>query len=240
MNSRTVLNSKTVMNSKTAVNSETAVSSKSVGSSKSAMVSGKATRFVLSKGLGTTRHSGDGFTLVELLLVLSILSILLGLSLPNFQAMYAQRQADVVIRKVSKAIQLARMSAIRTGKLVTLCRSDSGVECGGEWRDGIIVFSDRNGDRKINQDDVLQQFITFPGINGSLKWRAFQNRQYLQITNQGFTRYQNGNFTYCPNNGDASLARQLIINRTARIRFAIDSDGDGIREDSRGRPISCN
>ncbi len=228
MNSRTVLNSKTVMNSKTAV------------SSKSAMGSGIAIRFEAIEGLGKARHNGDGFTLVELLLVLSILSILLGLSLPNFQTMYAQRQADVVIRKVSKAIQLARMSAIRTGKLVTLCRSDSGVECGGEWRDGIIVFSDRNGDRKINQDDVLQQLITFPGINGSLKWRAFQNRQYLQITNQGFTRYQNGNFTYCPNNGDASLARQLIINRTARIRFAIDSDGDGIREDSRGRPISCN
>ena len=204
------------------------------------MGSGRAIRFESIEGLGKARRSGDGFTLVELLLVLSILSILLGLSLPNFQAMYAQRQADVVIRKVSKAIQLARMSAIRTGQLVTLCRSDSGVECGGQWRDGIIVFSDRNGDRKINQDDVLQQFITFPGINGSLKWRAFQNRQYLQITNQGFTRYQNGNFTYCPNNGDASLARQLIINRTARIRFAIDSDGDGIREDSRGRPRSCS
>ena len=222
------------MNSRTVLNSKTAVSSKS------AMRSGIAIRFEAIEGLGKTRHGGNGFTLVELLLVLSILSILLGLSLPNFQAMYAQRQADVVIRKVSKAIQLARMSAIRTGKLVTLCRSDSGVECGGQWRDGIIVFSDRNGDRKINQDDVLQQFITFPGINGSLKWRAFQNRQYLQITNQGFTRYQNGNFTYCPNNGDASLARQLIINRTARIRFAIDRDGDGIREDSRGRPISCN
>ena len=234
MNARTVLNSKKVLNSKTAMSSKTALSSKS------AMGSGIAIRFEAIEGLGKTQHSGDGFTLVELLLVLSILSILLALSLPNFQAMYAQRQADVVIRKVSKAIQLARMSAIRTGKLVTLCRSNSGVECGGQWRDGIIVFSDRNGDRKINQDDVLQQFITFPGINGSLKWRAFQNRQYLQITNQGFTRYQNGNFTYCPNNGDASLARQLIINRTARIRFAIDSDGDGIREDSRVRPISCS
>lgn len=213
---------------------------KTAGSSNSTMGSGIATRFEPSEGLGKTRHNGDGFTLVELLLVLSILSILLGLSLPNFQAMYAQRHADTVIRKVSEAIQLARMSAIRTGKLVTLCRSDSGVEWGGQWQDGIMVFSDRNGDRKINQDDVLQQFITFPGINGSLKWRAFQNRQYLQITNQGFTRYQNGNFTYCPNNGDASLAHQLIINRTARIRFAVDSDGDGIREDSRGRPINCS
>ncbi len=95
--------------------------------------------------------------------------------------MYAQRHADTVIRKVSEAIQLARMSAIRTGKLVTLCRSDSGVEWGGQWQDGIMVFSDRNGDRKINQDDVLQQFITFPGINGSLKWRAFQNRQYYKL-----------------------------------------------------------
>lgn len=182
----------------------------------------------------------NGFTLIELLLVLVILSILFSLSLPNFQDMYEARKADIVIKKVAQAIQLARVSAIRSGKVVTLCRSDGGVECGGRWQDGIIVFSDGNGDRIINQDDELQHYITFPGINGSLRWRAFQNRQYLQITNQGFTRYQNGNFTYCPNDGNASLARQLIINRTARIRFATDSDGDGIREDSRGRPISCS
>lgn len=184
-------------------------------------------------------EQSTGFTLIELLLVLFIMSILFSLSLPNFRQLYESKKADVVIQKVSQAIQLARVSAIRSGKLVTLCRSDNGSECGGQWQDGIIVFSDRNGDRKINQDDELQRFITFPGIEGSLKWRAFQNRQYLQITNQGFTRYQNGNFTYCPDNGEASLARQLIINRTARIRFATDSDGDGIKEDSQGRPISC-
>ena len=208
--------------------------------SKTAIGSSIATGFKPIQSLCSNRHSGDGFTLVELLLVLSIMSILFSLSLPNFQAMHAQRQADVVIKKLSEAIQLARMSAIRTGKLVILCRSDRGVECSGQWHDGIIVFSDGNGDRKINQDDVLQRFFTFPGIGGSLRWRAFQNRQYLQITSQGFTRYQKGIFTYCPNDGDASLARQLIINRTARIRFAVDSDGDGIREDSRGRPINCS
>ncbi len=182
----------------------------------------------------------NGFTLLELLLALLLLSMLLGVSLPSFQNLVEQSRGDVVLRKLAGAVQLARSTAITRNSYATLCRSRDGVECGGQWQDGVIVFSDRNGDRIINQDDELVRFISFPDSGGSIKWRAFQNRQYLQITSQGFTRYQNGNFTYCAHNKNPEFARQLIINRSARMRYAVDGDGDGIRENSRGEPISCN
>ena len=185
-------------------------------------------------------ESDRGISLLELLIVLFILSILFGISLPGYQNVVENRRGDAVLKKLASAIQLARSSAISTGSLATLCRSADGAECGGRWQDGIIVFSDHNGDRKINQEDKLLRYISFDDGSGSIRWRAFQNRQYLQITSQGFTRYQNGNFTYCPRNKEAEYARQLIINRTARMRYAIDSDGDGIREDSRGQPIRCD
>lgn len=185
-------------------------------------------------------ENARGVTLLELLVVVLLLSILTGISLPGFQHLIEQKKADIAIGRLGHAIELARTFAITTGHLVTLCRSANGEDCGGQWRDGTIIFTDRNGDRRINQDDKLLHYVRFPDINGSIHWRAFQNRQYLQITNMGFTRYQNGNFTYCPNNKKSELARQLIINRTARIRYASDSDGDGIREDSSGRPIRCD
>lgn len=181
-----------------------------------------------------------GISLLELLIVLFLLSILFSLSLPGYQDIVEHGRGDAVLKKLAGAIQLARSSAITTGSLATLCRSADGEECGGQWQDGIIVFSDRNGDRVINQDDKLLRYITFPDSGGTLRWRAFQNRQYLQITSQGFTRYQNGNFTYCSRNKAAAYARQLIINRTARMRYAVDSDGDGIREDSSGQPLRCD
>lgn len=179
------------------------------------------------------------FTLLELLISLLIVAILLSYALPNFSKLTEEKKADDTIRRVKEAVTVAKVAAIVNGSYVTLCKSRDGEKCGGNWEHGIVAFTDTNGDRKINQQDKLIRHFSFPSAEGSIHWRAFQNRQYLQITGQGFTRYQNGNFTYCPFSRKPYLARQLIINRTARIRFAVDSDGDGIKEDSGGKAIRC-
>ncbi len=180
-----------------------------------------------------------GFTLLEALITLLILIILGSVSMPGWKKLNEKLRGELAMKKLASAIELAKSSAITNSTLVTICRSDDGKQCGGEWKNGLIVFSDENGDRKINNNDHLIRQFRFESFSGEISWRAFQNRQYLQITRLGFTRYQNGNFTFCPAGNNPELANQIIINRTARLRFAIDSDGDGIKEDSRGRPIRC-
>lgn len=179
------------------------------------------------------------FTLIELLVTLLILSILLAIGLPSFSTLVEAKKSNDTIMRVKQAVETAKVSAIVNGRIVTLCKSQDGEKCGGSWEQGIIAFTDANADRTINQDDKLIRYFTFPEAEGSIQWRAFQNRQYLQITSQGFTKYQNGNFTYCPFNKKIYLARQLVINRTARVRHTRDSNGDGIFEDSSGKPIRC-
>lgn len=181
-----------------------------------------------------------GLSLLELLICLGVLSMLLGISIPDFNELVESLSGDVTLRKLATAVQLSKSAAITTGTTVTLCRSNDGFACGGSWQDGVIVFTDRNRDRVINDNDSLVRHVTFPNGNGTIKFRAFQNKQYLQLSSLGVTHYQNGNFTYCPFSGDSKLARQLILNRTARLRFAQDRDGDGVKEDSRGRPLSCD
>lgn len=181
-----------------------------------------------------------GWTLLELMICLLVLAIVLGISMPGFKSTLERKKAELSIRRLAEGVAFAKTVAINNGSLVTLCRSFDGLNCGGKWQEGVLIFTDGNGNRKIDQEDQLQRHITFPYIKGELKWRAFQNRQYLQITSLGFIRHQNGNFTYCPEDRNPEFASQLIINRTGRVRFAIDSDDDGIKEDSQGRPISCS
>jgi len=181
----------------------------------------------------------DGITIPELLVTLGIISILLGMSLPSWQSVVHRHQGNHVMSTLASALGTARTAAIRHGKAVTVCPTVTGLNCGGTWNSGLIVFIDAH----MTRDEPEASDIIFSRLwsdnGGSLRWRAFGNRQYLQIDSLGNLGHQNGNFTWCPRSGDAKEARQLVINSIGRIRFAVDSNADGYREDSQGRRLSC-
>ena len=181
----------------------------------------------------------SGYTLVELLITLAILTVLMSISVPGYHSLVQQKQGQTILIKLAKAISLAKSTAIKTQQIVTICRSKDGLTCSGNWEDGSIVFTDKNADHEINQNDEIIHRINAIDTGGTIRWRVFQNRQYLQMTALGHTKYQNGNFLYCPQSKDPEHAHQLVINRTGRMRFAIDSNHDGIREDSQGKPLVC-
>lgn len=180
-----------------------------------------------------------GLTLLELLVCLVIVALLAALAAPGWSDLVEDKRGDLVIRRLNQAIELARISAVTYGEVVTLCRSRNGFECRGDWEDGVLVFRDPELNRYLEAEQQALRYVDFGASDGRIVWRAFGNRQYLQFTPLGFTRNQNGNFTWCPDSGDQRHARQLIVNRTGRTRRALDSDGDGIPEDSRGRPLRC-
>ncbi len=181
-----------------------------------------------------------GLSLLELLISLCVIAALLGISLPDFNELRQSMAGDVTMRKLATAVQLGKSTAIAQRTTVTLCRSADGIGCNGDWNNGVLVFTDGNRDGVRNDSDLVVRYISFPDGNGIIKFRAFQNKQYFQVSSLGITHSQNGNFSYCPFSRDNKFARQLIVNRTARLRFALDSDGDGVREDSRGRPLDCD
>ena len=180
-----------------------------------------------------------GLTLVEILLVCLLLSALTLLSMPNLAQLADEQKGRLAMQRITRAIEYARSQAVRTGNLVTICKSASASSCDGRWRDGMLIFIDEDENRQRSAGEPALRYIDMRGFDGEVSWRAFGNRQFLQLTPLGFTRYQNGNFTYCPDSGNPLHARQLILNRTGRVRYAMDTNGDGLREDSRGRPIRC-
>ncbi len=182
----------------------------------------------------------SGMTLLEVIVAIALLSILLMATAPSLSGIIEQRRGDEAIRLLREAIELTRAAAISSGGLATLCRSRDGASCVGRWEEGMIVFIDGDGNRVPDSSGALLRVFRFPALTGSVRWRSFGNRQYLQMTPMGFTRNQNGNFTWCPENGDVRLARQLIVNAAGRMREALDNDGDGVREGANGRPINCS
>lgn len=186
------------------------------------------------------RRYHAGFTLVELLLCLAVAAFLLThLALPGLAARRERLDIDALMRDVQDSLALARHAAIRENSITTLCRSDDGTRCQGTWMDGLVVFTDSNANHVLDPEDRLLYRLEASRLPGTLLFRAFGNRQYLQFDGRGLTRYQNGNFTYCPANGEARLIRQLILSFSGRTRMAIDQDGDGIVENSQGKAVDC-
>ncbi len=185
-------------------------------------------------------NRNTGLSLLELLLAIALLSIILAATAPSLGGIIEQRRGDEVMRLLRGAIEFTRVAAISSGGLATLCPSRDGQSCGGGWQEGMIAFVDGDGDRIPDSGDALPRAFRFPAPAGSLRWRSFGNRQYLQMTAMGFTRNQNGSFTWCPANGDSRQARRLILNAAGRLREAEDRDGDGIRESGNGEALVCD
>jgi type IV fimbrial biogenesis protein FimT len=171
-----------------------------------------------------------GVNLPEVMAVLLIISILMHLSLPVIGLAHREESTRVLLQ-LAHLIEMARSSAINSQQSVTVCPITESDQCGGNWQHGAMAFFDNNDNRQRDPDEILIHKINWIDNSGHLSWRAFGNRQSLSIDAFGGLRNQNGNFTWCPPSGSHEPA--------GRLRLAADNNGDGLREDSQGRPLVC-
>lgn len=89
------------------------------------------------------RRRQQGFTLIELVVVLTIVGVLTRLALPSFQSAILSNRLASYANSFVAAVQLARSEAIKRNSSVTLCRSTDGTSCAasGTWQQGWIVMA---------------------------------------------------------------------------------------------------
>ncbi|OUS30395.1 hypothetical protein A9Q98_05230 [Thalassotalea sp. 42_200_T64] len=180
-----------------------------------------------------------GFSLVELLVTVAIMTSLLSIGMPSYQALIQRHYMKTEVNKWLLALNLARQTAITSGNIVTLCPSSNGISCGKKWTDGAILFIDKNRDHVKDNNELMLQVVAAVQHRQLLTWRAFQNRKYIQFQQNGFTWSQNGTFRICANQTSLKYNRALIVTRSGRIRLSKDHDGNGIHEDAAGKDVSC-
>lgn len=181
----------------------------------------------------------QGLTLLELIASLAVLLITTSIALPAFSEIVQNHKSQTVIRLLYGLIQKSRHQAISHNSNVLLCKSQDLISCGGSWKDGIIVFVDRDNNQAVNGDDILLRSIQMPFEEGELFWRSFGNKPHLEFLPSGRTNYQNGTFTYCIDSADPEKARGISVTVTGRPQIAFDRNGDGIRENSSGTQLRC-
>ena len=169
-----------------------------------------------------------GFTLVELLSTIAIVSVVLGLGAPLFKATLTTNRLSTSINAMAGTLAYTRSEAVKRNQHVVLCKSLEGTQCTrqGDWRHGWLVYVDMNRNRSLDDNEPILGTHSL-AVNIQVDYRAFGSRHYLVYRPSGMTR-TNGTFTFCDPNYPET-AKALIITKTGRPRLSkVRADGSAL------------
>ena len=147
-----------------------------------------------------------GFTLVELIIVLTVLSLLLGFGLPGFQRLLESTRIRTQVQQLMADIVLTRSEAIKRNVQVVMCPSPDYLtatpQCSGTYAQGWLIFEDRDRDRRLDGgEEVIRTANSLP--------------EGLTLTNRSATRHASELIVFRPD-GTSGRNRTLMICSRAR------------------------
>lgn len=175
-----------------------------------------------------------GFTILELLVTLSIFSILSLLVIPSYFGYQSRHNVSLKAWEIKRALELARSTAVAKYLQIKACPSSLHYSCVTESGIKFLVFKDINGDHQWSRDEPIYKDI---GIDDfKVKLSASGGRPFFRFKPTGESM-ESGNILVC-NPFKTDFAKQVIVFSGGRIRFSMDKDIDGYDEKS-GKPIDC-
>ena len=178
----------------------------------------------------TCRKSQQAFTLIELLITMSVLGVLMAIALPNLRDFIVANRLSSNVNGFIGLLSYARSEAIVRNKQVIVCAKANGASnaCVSDQQWGMYetqVFVDEDGSNGFNSGDTLLK--TLPAVDTSGTQFAFirQNASSTPVS----IRFQTGGFAGSAFNFDMKVistdsdyetkyGRTLCISRPGRAR----------------------
>lgn len=178
-----------------------------------------------------------GFTLIELMVTVSVLAILLAVAIPAMQNFTIRNRLVAVNNDLMTAINFARSEATKRAATVSICKSSSMTGCGGTWSDGWIVFVNTDDDSPAAVDGGETILRVHQGLPSGYTLTATTNfTNYVSYGRDGSAN-NIGTFVVC-HKSDETTARGITLTRL-RPRLARDTDGNGVPNTDSGNIASC-
>ena len=163
-----------------------------------------------------------GFTLLELLITLSIAAILLAVGVPSFVTFIDNNRATSQANDLLYSFNMARSEATKRGVEVRVV-----AVSGSNWSAGWNLVADTNNDSDyLDNSDILMQWQALTG-NGSLAVVATNSPTdtYVAFTSRGTLSPSNASFVFTLEPGDCDAVDSRIISLQPSGRTSV-SHGD--------------
>ncbi|NQY87311.1 MAG: type II transport protein GspH [Colwellia sp.] len=185
----------------------------------------------------TLNLSLKGFTLIELMVSISVTSILAAMALPSYSDFIVKMRVDNEISQLYRMLLITRNAAINSGHKAIICPLDNSFQCTAQWQKELSVFVDVNGNKKFDANEKVISIRAEINTGDKLVYGKGRKKITFKPTGQ-LSGLANGTFRYCPSNYK-KYSRGIVVARSGRVYQSSDIDNDGIDENRGNKQINC-
>lgn len=178
-----------------------------------------------------------GVTLIELLIVLTILSISLGFAMPGLNGMYLSNSKAKLVNTYFGAFALTRSHAVTTKRIAAICPLGKDNECIDDWSQPVSIFPDADRNQKPDDNEIWR---VIP--KSSSRFRVHSRTAgtgSFHFSPDGIIHGAPGSLVICPEDISTGHMTYIAVSRGGRARQVRDDNGDGEIRLSWGGKVTC-
>ncbi|MCW8887392.1 MAG: GspH/FimT family pseudopilin [Motiliproteus sp.] len=158
----------------------------------------------------------NGFTLVELIIVLAIAGILLLIATPNYDSVIIGSKVDKARYSLASSLAFARTEAVKRGEEISLCLGSSGA-CGTNQSVGDVDWSTAGWHVRTSAE-ILR---TVDSDNDGVAI-TYDCGNFISFNSEGEKSTTGTNvceFEFADSGGNSTFDKSLFINAMGRVRM---------------------
>lgn len=186
-----------------------------------------------------------GFSLIELLVTVAVVSILAGVAVPSFGALISDTKISTAINRFTSTVRYARSESTKRAAPISICARATDTTCGTNWSNGWIVYLDDESVGTLLTLDSTDQILRINGPSNAssivasavIRPTTLAVQSTIQFSARGRSNWDLGTVVLCDTRG-ATEARALAINGIGMIR-QLSSDHGSAPPDAFGTAVTC-
>ena len=171
----------------------------------------------------------NAFTLIELLMVMTIVGILSAIGLPALMHFWQRANDEILSSSIVASLTFAQQEAIARHERIGVCLSDARMQCEVGQIDRIMVF--------VEPQKILA-VTRLKLSSGQLHWRAFPfYRPYVLFTSSPSASSDNATFWYCRKR-ETMPAFAVVLGQTGMAHIQLPNRR-GVIKTGQGKLLTC-
>lgn len=166
-------------------------------------------------------QSKYGFTLIELIVTIAVLTIIAMIATPYILEQLASMEAKRIEGQIKNTLKLAKAESHIRRQNLLVCLSNDGATCHRDSYKKLLLFLDVNDNKNfdLGVDDLLEEQALEPKYS-TLYLRVGDRRHYTKFWgDSGKPRGHFGHIKYCPTSTYNHTMYQISFNQGGGITY---------------------